>query len=212
MRRVIATRLTAAKNQEVPHYYQQVACVMDNLLDLKDHLNKRGTGSFKLTLNDFIIKAVARANLLVPQVNSHWYSEGIRQYHSVDVSVAVATPTGLITPIVFDAHAKGLVAISNEVKELSDKAKKGALKPSEYQGGTVTVSNLGAMGIDMFTAIINPPQSMILAVGTTMPRIQINKNAETNKYEMTNKIENIIKFTASFDHRVIGRCCWRRMV
>lgn len=126
----------------------------------------------------------------------------MRRYQTVDVSVAVATPTGLITPIVRDAHAKGLVQISTEVKELAKKAKEGTLAPEQYQGGTVSISNLGGMGIDQFTAIINPPQSMILAVGTTLPKPEV-KEGEDGELVVTGKVTRVVNFTASFDHRVV---------
>ena len=201
MRKTIASRLLTAKN-EAPHYYETVACVVDNMSDLIKHLNSKGDGKFKITVNDFLIKAIARANLIVPECNTHWYGDHLRRYKGVDVSVAVATPTGLITPIVRDAHVKGLASISEEVKALAKRAKAGELQPSEYQGGTVTISNLGGMGINQFTAIINPPHSMILAVGNIRPQPQMRLNSE-GEYEMTGKVEKTMTFTASFDHRVV---------
>ncbi|VDN37082.1 unnamed protein product [Cylicostephanus goldi] len=123
-------------------------------------------GSTKISINDFIVKASALACLRVPEANSFWMDTFIRQNNNVDVSVAVSTPSGLITPIIFNAHAKGLATISAEVKELAARAKEGKLQPQEFQGGTFTVSNLGMFGsVTDFTAIINPPQSCILAIG-----------------------------------------------
>lgn len=203
MRAVIAKRLHQSKNLDVPHYYIFGECRVDNALALLKQLNLKGNGEYKLTMNDYIIKAVARANLLTPEVNAAWYGDFIRQYSTVDVSVAVATPTGLITPIIRNAHAKGLVEVSKEVKSLAKRARENALKPEEFQGGTVSVSNLGASNVRGFTAIINPPQALIVAVGTGMPRPQVARNAETNEYEVTGKVEMVATFNASFDHRVV---------
>ncbi|KPI84168.1 putative Dihydrolipoamide acetyltransferase precursor [Leptomonas seymouri] len=203
MRSVIAKRLHQSKNVEIPHYYLFDTCRADNMMALIKQLNAKGNGEYKITVNDYIIKAVARASLLVPEVNASWQEGFIRQYSTVDVSVAVATPTGLITPIIRNAQAKGLVEISKEMKVLAKKAREGTLQPIEFQGGTCSVSNLGATGIPSFTAIINPPQAMILAIGSAKPQAEIIKNEETGEYEMTGKVENVVTFTASFDHRVI---------
>lgn len=203
MRSVIAKRLHQSKNLDIPHYYLFDSCRADNMMALIKQLNAKGNGEYKITVNDYIIKAVARANVLVPEVNSSWQEGFIRQYSTVDVSVAVATPTGLITPIIRNAQAKGLVEISKEMKTLAKKAREGTLQPNEFQGGTCSVSNLGATGIPNFTAIINPPQAMILAIGSAKPQAEIIKNEETGEYEMTGKVESVVTFTASFDHRVI---------
>ncbi|KPA81223.1 putative mitochondrial dihydrolipoamide acetyltransferase precursor [Leptomonas pyrrhocoris] len=203
MRAIIAKRLHQSKNVEIPHYYLFDNCRADNMLALIKQLNAKGNGEYKITVNDYIIKAVARASMLVPEANSSWQEGFIRQYTTVDVSVAVATPTGLITPIIRNAQAKGLVEISKEVKVLAKKAREGTLQPDEFQGGTCSVSNLGATGIPNFTAIINPPQSMILAIGSAKPQPEIIKNEETGEFEMTGKVEQVVAFTASFDHRVI---------
>lgn len=202
MRATIAKRLTQSKNVEVPHYYLMNECKADNMLAVIKQLNAKGDGSFKISVNDYIVKAVARANLIVPACNSSWQGDFIRQYKGVDVSVAVATPTGLITPIIKNAHAKGLAEISQETKALAKKAREGALQPNEFIGGTVSVSNLGASGIPSFTAIINPPQAMILAVGTLVPKPEITKNEE-GEFVLSGKVEQVISFTASFDHRVV---------
>jgi len=202
MRATIAKRLTQSKNVEVPHYYLTQECKADNMLATIKVLNAKGAGSFKITVNDYIIKAIARANRIVPACNSSWMGDHIRQYDGVDVSVAVATPTGLITPIVKNAHLKGLADIAIETKELAKKAREGTLQINEFVGGTVSVSNLGATGIPHFTAIINPPQSMILAVGSAVPKMEIIKNAE-GEFESTGKINQVITFSASFDHRVV---------
>jgi pyruvate dehydrogenase E2 component (dihydrolipoamide acetyltransferase) len=202
MRRTIATRLTQSKNVEVPHYYLMQECKADAMLTVIKQLNAKGKGEFKITVNDYIIKAIARANLIVPECNTHWHGDHMRRYQTVDVSVAVATPTGLITPIVRDAHAKGLAQISQEVKALAKQAKDGTLQPAQYQGGTVSVSNMGGMGIERFTAIINNPQSMILAVGSALPKPAL-KQTEDGEWVMTGQVEQVINFSASFDHRVV---------
>lgn len=203
MRAVIAKRLHQSKNVEVPHYYLFDECRADNMMALIKQLNAKGNGEYKITVNDYIIKAVARANVLCPEVNASWHGDFIRQYSTVDVSVAVATPSGLITPIIRNAQAKGLVEISKEMKVLAKKARENALQPNEFQGGTCSVSNLGATGIAGFTAIINPPQSLILAIGSAKPKPEIVKNEETGEYELTGKVENVVNFTGSFDHRVV---------
>ncbi|KAK7199987.1 dihydrolipoamide acetyltransferase precursor [Novymonas esmeraldas] len=203
MRTVIAKRLHQSKNLDIPHYYLFDDCRVDNMMALIKQLNAKGNGEYKITVNDYIIKAVARANVLVPEVNSSWQGDFIRQYATVDVSVAVATPTGLITPIIRNAQAKGLVEISREMKALAKKAREGTLQPNEFQGGTCSVSNLGATGIPGFTAIINPPQAMILAIGSAKPRAEIVKDEETGEFTMTGKVESVVNFAASFDHRIV---------
>lgn len=202
MRATIAKRLTQSKNVEVPHYYLTQECIADNMLATIKLLNAKGAGAFKITVNDYIVKVIARANRIVPACNSSWMGDHIRQYDGVDVSVAVATPTGLITPIIKNAHLKGLADISIETKALAKKAREGTLQINEFVGGTVSVSNLGATGIPHFTAIINPPQAMILAVGSAVPKLEIVKNAD-GEFESTGKINQVITFSASFDHRVV---------
>eukprot|EP00124_Ichthyophonus_hoferi_P003269 Ihof_evm3s275 gene=Ihof_evmTU3s275 len=172
MRKIIASRLLESKTT-IPHYYLTSEIHIDNLMALRAQLNT--SKEYKLSVNDFIIKASALACKAVPDCNSSWMeAEGcIRQYEHVDVSVAVSTPAGLITPIVFAAENKGLVAISNSVKDLASRAKINKLKPQEYQGGTFTVSNLGMFGITSFSAIVNPPQSCILAVGGAVKKMMV---------------------------------------
>ncbi|MEW5727384.1 MAG: pyruvate dehydrogenase complex dihydrolipoamide acetyltransferase, partial [Pseudomonadota bacterium] len=155
MRKVIARRLTEAK-QTVPHFYLTIDCDIDALLKLRAEANAR-SDSYKLSVNDFVIKAVSIALRKVPAANASWTDEFIKRYTEVDVSVAVATPNGLITPIVKGADKKTLSQISNEMKALAAKAKDGKLMPEEYQGGGFTISNLGMFGIREFAAIINPP-------------------------------------------------------
>ncbi len=196
MRRTIAKRLQASK-LEVPHYYLSVECTMDNLLKLRSEINKEyADEGVKLSVNDFIIKATAMASRLVPECNSAWMGEAIREYHSCDVCVAVDTGSGLITPIVTNAESKGLAEISFDVKELATKAKAGKLQPHEFQGGTFTVSNLGMFGIEHFTAIINQPQSCILAVGGTKKKIIPAADGGTS-------VKSVMKVTMSCDHRVV---------
>ncbi|KAH7911924.1 pyruvate dehydrogenase [Hygrophoropsis aurantiaca] len=200
MRRVIGARLTQSK-QELPHYYLTVEINMDKVLKLREVFNKtlsEKDKAAKLSVNDFILKAVACALNDVPEANSAWLGEVIRTYKKADISVAVATPTGLITPIVKDVGAKGLAAISAEAKGLAKKARDGKLTPQEYQGGTFTVSNLGMFDIDHFTAIINPPQSCILAVGTTKPTL-----VSAPEEERGFKTVNMMKVTLSSDHRTV---------
>jgi pyruvate dehydrogenase E2 component (dihydrolipoamide acetyltransferase) len=169
---------------------------MDNVLALRKELN--AISDSKISVNDFIIKAASLACLKVPECNSAWMGDTIRQYNVVDMCVAVATPTGLMTPIVVDAHAKGLSQISSDVKSLATKAKDGKLQPHEFMGGTSTISNLGMMGIDHFTAIINPPQACILAVGASTQKVILDDSTEKGFRAMTE-----MKVTLSSDHRVV---------
>ncbi|XP_054269137.1 dihydrolipoyllysine-residue acetyltransferase component of pyruvate dehydrogenase complex, mitochondrial-like isoform X1 [Macrosteles quadrilineatus] len=197
IRSVIAKRLLQSK-QTIPHYYLTVDINVDEVLKIRTKINslleKQGV---KLSVNDFVIKATALASKKVPEANSHWMDSVIREYHSVDVSVAVSTDTGLITPIVFEADKKGLVEISNDVKRLANKAKEGKLQPQEFQGGTISVSNLGMFGIKNFSAVINPPQACILAVGSVQKRIIPDKESPNGK------TADILSVTLSCDHRVV---------
>jgi pyruvate dehydrogenase E2 component (dihydrolipoamide acetyltransferase) len=195
MRRVIAQRLTDSK-QTIPHYYLTVDISMDQLTELRERLNKHNAGRFKISVNDFIIKAAARAMSDVPEVNSAWYGTFIRQYQHADISVAVATEAGLITPIIKQANLKGLEGIANEMKELVGKARENKLKPEEFQGGSFTISNLGMFGVKHFTAIINPPQTCILAVGGTDRRIIPDENGVPT-------IVPMMTVTMSCDHRAV---------
>ncbi|TFL06600.1 dihydrolipoamide acetyltransferase [Pterulicium gracile] len=198
MRRVIGSRLTQSK-QEVPHYYLTVDVNMDKVLKLREVFNKGlAEKDTKLSVNDFVVKAVSRALVDVPEANSAWLGEVIRTYKKADISVAVATPTGLITPIIKDVGAKGLATISAETKALAKKARDGKLAPQEYQGGTFTISNLGMYDISHFTAIINSPQSCILAVGSTKATL-----VPAPEEERGFKTEQIMKVTLSSDHRTV---------
>lgn len=198
MRQTIAKRLTQSK-QSIPHYYLTVDLRIDELLELRERVNAMlAKENVKLSVNDFIIKAAALACKKVPQVNSIWQETFIRQYNRVDVCVAVSTDSGLITPIVFDAQNKGIQDIGLEVKGLAEKARAGKLMPHEFQGGTFTISNLGMFGISHFTAVINPPQSAILAVGATQKTLVPSDDAE-EKF----KVVNTLSVTLSCDHRVV---------
>jgi pyruvate dehydrogenase E2 component (dihydrolipoamide acetyltransferase) len=198
IRKVIARRLTEAK-QTVPHFYLNSNIEIDALLKLRAELNARsskdGPGAFKLSVNDLIIKACALALRRHPNVNASYTDAAILIYDDVDISVAVAIPDGLITPIVRKADEKGLPAISNAMKELGAKAKAGKLKPDEYQGGGFSISNLGMFGIPEFTAIINPPQGAILAVGAGEKRAVVKDEAIV--------IATMMTVTLSVDHRVV---------
>ncbi|KAL6016385.1 pyruvate dehydrogenase complex dihydrolipoamide acetyltransferase component (E2) [Candidozyma auris] len=200
MRKTIASRLLQS-TQQSPTYIVQSQLNVTKLLKLRQSLNATAEDRYKLSVNDLLIKAIALASVRVPQANSAWLAEEgvIRQYNNVDVSVAVATPTGLITPIVKNAHNRGLAAISKEVKELGKKAKAGKLAPEEYQGGTICISNLGMNhAVNAFTSIINPPQSAIVAIGTTD-----KKAVPSSVNEQGFVFEDVITVTATFDHRVI---------
>ncbi len=194
MRRIIAQRLTQAK-QTVPHFYLTVDCEIDSLLDLCRQLNDKADGAYRLSVNDLVIKAAAVALRRVPAANASFSEEGIKRYRSADISVAVATERGLITPIVRAAEAKGLEAISNEMKVLVEKAQAGKLAPEEYQGGTFSISNLGMYGIKQFEAVINPPQGCILAVGAGEKRPVVRDDALA--------IATVMSCTLSVDHRVV---------
>ncbi|XP_077161452.1 dihydrolipoyllysine-residue acetyltransferase component of pyruvate dehydrogenase complex, mitochondrial isoform X2 [Paroedura picta] len=196
IRKVIAQRLMQSK-QTIPHYYLSVDVDMGEILLLRKELNQETPENVKLSVNDFIIKASALACLKVPEANSSWLDTVIRQNHVVDVNVAVSTPAGLITPIVFSAHAKGLASINQDVVTLAAKAREGKLQPHEFQGGTFTVSNLGMYGIKNFSAIINPPQACILAVGASEKCLVPADN------EKGFDVASVMSVTLSCDHRVV---------
>ncbi|KAJ8322739.1 pyruvate dehydrogenase complex dihydrolipoamide acetyltransferase component (E2) [Batrachochytrium dendrobatidis] len=197
VRKVIASRLTQSKST-IPHFYLTVQINVDKILKLREALNKEGNGKYKLSVNDFTIKASALALKDVPEVNSAWHDTFIRQSHSADIAVAVATETGLITPIIHSAEGKGLAAISNQTKELAEKARAGKLVPHEYQGGTFTISNLGMFGVQHFTAIINPPHAAILAVGGIEDKLVLDDLAPKGF-----RVQKTMNVTLSNDHRVV---------
>lgn len=194
MRKVIAKRLVEAK-QTVPHFYLTVDCDIDNLLKARKQINEQALGAYKLSVNDFVIKACAQALKRVPSANASWIEDQIYQYKSADVAVAVAVDGGLITPVIRQAETKGLMDISMEMKALASRAREGKLKPEEFQGGTFSLSNLGMYGITQFSAIINPPQGCILAVGAGEERPVVRGGLLTTATMMT--------CTLSVDHRVV---------
>ena len=191
MRRAIARRLSESK-QTVPHFYLTVDCRMDALLRLRAQANQ--AGAIKLSVNDFIVRAAAQLRD-VPEVNASWQDDAIEYHAGADISVAVATEGGLVTPIVRDADDKSLSAIAAEIVELAGRAKVNRLKPEEFTGGSLTVSNLGMYGIKQFAAIINPPQAAILAVGAAERRPVVGPNGEL-------EAATVMTVTLSADHRV----------
>ncbi|MNX32699.1 Dihydrolipoyllysine-residue acetyltransferase component of pyruvate dehydrogenase complex [compost metagenome] len=193
MRRAIARRLTESK-QHVPHFYLTVDCRMDALLALRTQANHGG--AVKLSVNDFIVRAAALALREVPEVNASWHDDDIEYHAGADISVAVATDGGLVTPIVRDADVKPLSAISAEIGELAGRAKVNRLKPEEFTGGSLTVSNLGMYGISQFAAIINPPQAAILAVGAAERRPVVDEDGQL-------AAATVMTVTLSADHRVV---------
>ncbi len=202
MRRVIAQRLTQSK-QTIPHFYLSLDCRLDELLRARERINaaspKDGPKAYKLSVNDFVIKAMALALQRVPAANASW-TEGamIRHRHS-DIGVAVAVEGGLFTPIVKHAELKTLGEISNEMKDLAERARKRRLAPHEYQGGTTSISNLGMFGITSFDAVINPPHATILAVGAGIRRPVVTTDKGGDKIE----IATVMNCTLSCDHRVV---------
>ncbi|MAM34693.1 MAG: pyruvate dehydrogenase complex dihydrolipoamide acetyltransferase [Micavibrio sp.] len=194
VKKITAKRLLESK-QTVPHFYLTIECRLDGLLKTRKQVNEDANGEYKVSVNDFVIKAVAQALKAYPAANVAWGDEAVLQFKHSDVSVAVATPNGLITPIVKAAETKGLRQISEEVKDMAGRAREGKLKPEEFQGGTFSVSNLGMFGISEFGAIINPPQACILAVGAGEQKPYV-ENGEI-------KIGTFMKATLSVDHRAV---------
>ncbi|NEV49749.1 pyruvate dehydrogenase complex dihydrolipoamide acetyltransferase [Wolbachia pipientis] len=193
MRQVIAQRLTESK-QNVPHFYLTADCQVDKLISLKNEISSADENN-KVTINDLIIKAAAFSMKKFPDINSSWIDNKILKYSNVDISIAVALEDGLITPIVKNADKKGILSISKEVKDLVSRARSGKLRPEEFQGGGFTISNLGMFGIKAFSAIINPPQSCIMAVGASKKQpIVMNEKIE---------IAEIMTVTLSVDHRAV---------
>ena len=192
MRKIIAKRLQESKST-VPHFYLTVDYAIDDLLKLRKDINEKG--GYKISVNDFVIKACAIALRKMPHVNASWTDEATHVYDDVDVSVAVATPDGLITPIIRKADQKSLSTISAEMKDLAQRAKDKKLKLEEFQGGGFSISNLGMFGVKDFSAIINPPQSCILAVGKGDQRPIVKNGAIA--------IANVMSVTLSVDHRVV---------
>ena len=194
IKKVTARRLTEAK-QVIPHFYLSVDCVLDNLLAARADINKAADGAYKLSVNDFIIKANAMALKAYPSANTSWTDDAVIQYKHADISVAVATPNGLITPIIKKAEIKTLREISDEMKDLAKRAKDGKLKPEEFQGGSFSISNLGMFGVKNFQAIVNPPQSCIMAVGAGEERVVVEKGQMV--------VRTVMTVTLSTDHRSV---------
>ena len=197
MRKTIARRLASAKTL-IPHYYLTIDCDIGALMQLRARLNEKspkGEGAYKLSVNDFCIKAAAMALMKHTDVNASWTEAAILHHKRANIGIAVDLNPGLITPIVVSAESKGLIEISNDVKSLAERAKEKKLKPAEYEGGGFSISNLGMFGIRQFTALINPPQSAILAVGAGEERAVVRDGKIVAATVMT--------LTMSCDHRVI---------
>ena len=197
MRKSIARRLQSAKTI-IPHYYLTVDCRIDRLLAARARLNAaapKGESAYRLSVNDFVVKAVALALMRVPEVNASWTETAMLRHRHADIGVAVALDFGLITPIVFRAEEKGLAVISAEVKSLAERARAKKLKPQEFEGGTFAVSNLGMYGIREFAAVINPPQGGILAVGLGEQRPIVRDGQLA--------VATVMTCTLSGDHRVV---------
>ena len=194
MRKTIADRLVKSKN-EAPHFYLSLDCNIDELLKIRSALNSQAKQQYKISVNDMIIKASSAALMKVPRANASWENENTKYFHTTDISVAVAIEGGLITPIIKDVQSKGLLQISEDMKNLADKAKNGKLLPEDYIGGSFSISNLGMYGIKEFSAVINPPQGCILAVGAGEKRPTV-----INEQII---IATIMTVTLSCDHRVV---------
>jgi pyruvate dehydrogenase E2 component (dihydrolipoamide acetyltransferase) len=194
MRRTIAQRLTQSK-QTVPHFYLSATCTIDQLIAIRTRLNAHGGDAYKLSINDFIIKAMAQALQQVPDANVTFTDEGILHHRASDVGVAVSVEGGLFTPVIRSAETKSLKQISSEMKDLAARAKARKLQPADYQGGSAAISNLGMFGVESFTAIINPPQATILAVGSAVERfIPVNRHPV---------LATQMSVTLSCDHRAV---------
>jgi pyruvate dehydrogenase E2 component (dihydrolipoamide acetyltransferase) len=198
MRKTIALRLTAAK-AAIPHFRLTVGCRLDELLEARQRLNagspKEGPNAYKLSVNDFVIKAMGLALQRIPAANATFTERGILLHKHSDIGVAVAIDGGLFTPVIRDVEHKTLAQISNEMKELAERARRRRLAPHEYQGGTTAISNLGMYGIDNFDAVINPPHATILAVGAGEQR-PVVKDGQL-------AIATVMNCTLSCDHRVV---------
>ncbi len=197
MRKTIARRLTQSKST-IPHFYLTIDCDLDALLEMREKLNARapkGDDGYKLSVNDFIIRASALALKRVPEAHASWTDTGLLRHKHADIGVAVSIDGGLITPIIRHADGKGLAEISNVMRDLAERARARKLKPSEYEGGTFSISNLGMFGIREFSAVINPPHSMILAVGAGEQRPVVRNGALAMATQMS--------CTLSCDHRVV---------
>ena len=198
IRKVIAERLTYSK-QNIPHYYVTVQVQVDNLLALRAKLNKHS--SSKISVNDMVIKAASLAAMKVPETNSSWMDDFVRQFANVNMSVAVQTDHGLMAPVIKNTNLKGLQEIATEIKDIAGRARENKLKPDELTGGTFTLSNLGMFGVNNFSAIINPPQACILAVSGATKTVVVNENATGADDQF--KVASMMNVTLSSDHRVV---------
>jgi pyruvate dehydrogenase E2 component (dihydrolipoamide acetyltransferase) len=192
MRKIIADRMSHSK-RTIPHFYLQISCAVDQLRSVRRQLNDKF--GYRLTVNDFVVRAAALALLEVPQLNVTWTDTALLPHCSVDVAVSVATPKGLITPVIRDADAKDIPVISREIRELAGRAREGRLEPAEYEGGGLTVTNLGMYGVESMYAVINPPQSCILAIGAAEERAVARAGSV--------QAAMIMSCTLSCDHRVV---------
>jgi pyruvate dehydrogenase E2 component (dihydrolipoamide acetyltransferase) len=197
MRKTIARRLVEAK-REIPHIYLTTECTVDRLLDMREQINE--VGDVKVSVNDLVVKALALALARLPDANVSWTAEGIVRHGGVHVGMAVSLPdNGLITPVVRDADRKSIGALARETKALAERARAKKLRPEEFAGGSATVSNLGMFGVREFVAIINPPESVILAVGTTEKRPVVVEKDGRDSIEIARRMT----LTLSCDHRVV---------
>src|SRR5579871_560633 len=200
MRKIIAQRLVLAK-QTIPHFYLTISCTLDKLLSAREDINVTapkgpdGKPAWKLSVNDFVIKALALALIKVPDANVTWTETGMLKHKHADIGVAVAIPGGLITPVVRMAETKSLGTISAQMKDFAARARTRRLKPGEYQGGTTAISNLGMYGIEEFAAVINPPHATILAVGAGIEQAVVQHGQIVVATQM--------KVTLSTDHRAV---------
>mmetsp|Transcript_23706 Transcript_23706/g.66484 ORF Transcript_23706/g.66484 Transcript_23706/m.66484 type:complete len:525 (+) Transcript_23706:1-1575(+) len=195
IRKVIASRLSQSK-QEIPHYYLTMEVRMDEILRVRQELNEQADGAYKLSVNDFVVKASALALRKVPECNSSWMDKHTRRHEVVDINVAVDTEAGLLTPLITSADLRGLSDINGMVKDLAHKGREGKLAPEQIAPGTFTISNLGMFGITQFCAVINPPQACILAVGTTQDKVVPKDDGEFG-------VVKTMTVTLSCDHRVV---------
>ena len=192
MRKAIAARLTASK-QTTPHFYVRGTCRVDRLLELRHDLNAGGTA--RVSVNDLVIKAAARAHTLVPALNVVWTPEAIRSFGGVDIAVAIAVDGGLVTPVLRSVEQISVSAVAGQVRDFAARAKEGRLRPEEIEGGTLTVTNLGMYGVEEFSAIINPPQAAILAVGATRKEPVVSEDKVD--------VATVMRVTLSVDHRAV---------
>jgi len=192
MRRAVAKSLTASK-QEAPHFYLDATCLVDSLLDLRENINQNS--SVKVSINDFVVKAVVKSLVEVPEMNVIWMQDCVRRFNSVDVAIAISSTKGLVTPVIRSAETMSLTQISNQIKDFAARANEGRLKQHEIEGGAFSVTNLGMFGVEGFSAILNPPQVGILAVGAVVNQaIVVDGSLE---------VGNTLKVTLSVDHRPV---------